>query len=125
MFEIYDKETGRTVPTDKADKSEFMPAFVIYTDGKVYKLDSNNACGDPECCGAFEQYYTEAPKYGFREAQPEYITITEDMSMQDRMKVQPALGRILKVDIGKRVYFVNGYPQVESLQQFKKRMGKL
>ena len=53
----------------------------------------------------------------------EYITITKDMPMQDRMRVAPALGRILTVDMGKRVYFVNNHPQVESQEQFKKRIG--
>lgn len=43
------------------------------------------------------------------------------MSIADRMKVQPALGRVQKCDIGKRVYFVNGYPQAESLAQFNNR----
>ena len=55
------------------------------------------------------------------EARP-YITISKDMSMRDRMAVSPALGRILAVDIGKRAYFINGYPQVESREQFKNRM---
>lgn len=53
-----------------------------------------------------------------------YITITEDMSIADRMKVQPALGRIQKCDIGKRVYFVNGYPQAENIEQYKRRISK-
>ena len=57
------------------------------------------------------------------ERTPYYITITEDMSIADRMKVQPALGRIQKCDIGKRVYFKNGYAQAENNEQFKKRMG--
>lgn len=58
----------------------------------------------------------------FVEEYKEYITITEDMDLSTRMLVQPALGRIQKCDIGKRVYFTNGYPQVENLEQFKKRM---
>ena len=56
------------------------------------------------------------------ERTPDYITITEDMSIADRMNVQPALGRIQKCDIGKRVYFKNGYAQAENNEQFKKRM---
>ena len=46
------------------------------------------------------------------------------MSIADRMKVQPALGRIQKCDIGKRVYFVNGYPQAENIEQYKRRISK-
>lgn len=58
----------------------------------------------------------------FIEEYKDYITITEDLDLSTRMLIQPALGKIQKCDIGKRVYFTNGYPQVENLQQFKKRM---
>lgn len=52
----------------------------------------------------------------------EYITITRDMDIKDRMKVQSALGRMMNCDIGKRVYFVNGHAQVENSEQFKRRV---
>lgn len=51
-----------------------------------------------------------------------FITIKRGMSIEDRMKVMPALGSILEVDMGKRVYFFNDRPQVESMTQFKNRM---
>lgn len=58
-------------------------------------------------------------------------TITENWREQVPMKhwhaVMQALGRVMKCDIGKRVYYneETRTAQVENLQQFKRRMGQL
>lgn len=50
------------------------------------------------------------------------IIVSDDLSIADRMKVQPALGRIEAIDMGRRVYVTATLgPQAESLAQLKRR----
>lgn len=42
------------------NQDDYKPDYVISMDGKIMYLTDNAACGDPECCGAFEEYYLDA-----------------------------------------------------------------
>lgn len=56
-FSIRELSTGKLIKPVEPDTEEGI--LVIGTDGKIYEIRDNGACGDPNCCGSISYYFTD------------------------------------------------------------------
>lgn len=68
MIKFYDTKENKYLDTaNKEDYDYKLPDIVLAPDLRVYELSDNGACGDPECCGDFENYYMLSSRYIIKE----------------------------------------------------------